>query len=162
MIRIKRIIVPIDFSPAAANALKYAIAVALDYNAKVFLVHIIEDMGFNAGFSLASTPVIEQYHHGMEDIVKKRLQEVILPDSKQPIEVERVVVTGKPFLEILRMAKEESADLIVMATHGTTGKRHVHLGSTLERVVSRASCPVLAVHLADHDRPLETGGLVAS
>lgn len=71
MIKSKRIIVPTDFSPAAANALEYAIGVALDYHAKIFLVHVIEDMGFNAAFSLASTPVIEQYHHGMEEIVKK-------------------------------------------------------------------------------------------
>jgi len=162
MTKIKRIIVPTDFSPVAANALEHAIAVALDYKAKIFLVHVIEDMGFNAPFTLASTQVIEQYHHGMEEIAKKRLQEVILPDSKHQIEVERVVVTGKPFLEILRIAKEKNADLIVMATHGTTGKTHVHLGSTSERVISRAPCPVLVVHRADHDRALETDGSVRS
>jgi nucleotide-binding universal stress UspA family protein len=77
MIKIKRIIVPTDFSPVAPNALEYATAVALDYKAKIFLVHVMEDMGFNASYTLTSVPVIEQYHHGIEEIVKKRLQEVV-------------------------------------------------------------------------------------
>lgn len=148
MTKIKRIIFPTDFSPAAANGLEYAISVALDYNAKIFLVHVIENIGFNAAFTLTSTPVIDQYHYEMEESARKQLQKLASPELKERIEVEEVVAEGKAFLEILRIAKERNADLIVMATHGRTGKKHVHLGSTSERVISQAPCPVLVVR--DH------------
>jgi nucleotide-binding universal stress UspA family protein len=56
-------------------------------------------------------------------------------------------VHGTPFLEILRMAKEKNVELIVVGTHGRTGLDHVLFGSTAEKVVRRAPCPVLSVRL---------------
>lgn len=110
---------------------------------------MIEDIGFNAAFSLTSTPVIKQYHYEMGDNARRQLQKVASLQLRERVEVEEVVAGGKAFLEILRIAKEKNGDLIVMATHGRTSKKHVHLGST-ERVISRAPCPVL-----DHDHALE-------
>ena len=81
----------------------------------------------------------------MEEKVKLELEKVIAPQLKRQINVEEMVVKGKPFVEIVRLAKEKEADLIVMATHSQTGVRHSHLGSTAERVVRKASCPVLVV-----------------
>jgi len=58
-----------------------------------------------------------------------------------------MILTGTPFLEILRTAKDKEVDLIVVGTHGRTGLDHVLFGSTAEKVVRRASCPVVSVRL---------------
>ena len=145
MIKFRRILFPTDFSPSALHALDYAISLALEHDSRIFLVHVIEDIGFNTPFTLSSFPTTLEYHHGMEEKVKLELEKVIAPQLKRQINVEEVVVKGKPFVEVIRLAKEKDADLIVMATHSQTGVRHSHLGSTTERVVRKASCPVLVV-----------------
>jgi nucleotide-binding universal stress UspA family protein len=63
-------------------------------------------------------------------------------------DVEKMVVRGVPFVEIIRTAKEKNADLIVIGTHGRTGIDHMLFGSTAEKVVRKASCPVLTVRIA--------------
>jgi len=60
---------------------------------------------------------------------------------------ESLIINGIPFIEIIRTAKEKEADLIVVVTHGRTGLDHVLFGSTAEKVVRKASCPVLSVRL---------------
>jgi nucleotide-binding universal stress UspA family protein len=151
----KRIVFPTDFSPSAQYALKYAVSLALDHEAKIILVHVVEDIDFNPPFTLASTPVIQAYHEEMENQVKKELANVISPEVTQQIEVEKMVVAGKPFVEIVRIAQERMADLIVISTHGKTGKIYSLLGSTAARVVSRTSCPVLVIRHPDVEVALQ-------
>jgi nucleotide-binding universal stress UspA family protein len=62
------------------------------------------------------------------------------------LEFQAIRREGKPFLELVRAAKDEAADLIVMSTHGRTGIQHLLIGSTAERIVRKAPCPVLTVH----------------
>ena len=68
------------------------------------------------------------------------------PGNAPTLRVHGVVAKGVPFDQILRVAKRLRCDLIVLATHGRTGLRHVVMGSVAENVVRRASCPVLTVH----------------
>jgi nucleotide-binding universal stress UspA family protein len=145
MIKFKRILFPTDFSPAATHALDYAISLALEHEASIFLVHVIEEMGFNSPFTLTSFPATVEYHHGMEERVKVELQKVISPQLKRQIFVEEILVRGKPFVEIIRVARDKNADLIVIPTHCKPGPKHTHLGSTSERVVRLAPCAVLVI-----------------
>jgi nucleotide-binding universal stress UspA family protein len=145
MIKFKRILFPTDFSPSAQHALDYAISLALEYESSIILGHVIEDISFNSSFTLSSFPTSLEYHHGMEEKAKEELARVLSPQLKRQINVEEAVVRGRPFVEIIRLAKEKSADLIVMATHSQTGIRHSHLGSTAERVVRKAPCPVMVI-----------------
>ena len=145
MIKFKRILFPTDFSPAATHALDFAISLALEHEASIFLVHVIEEIGFNSPFTLTSFPTSLEYHHGMEEEVKRELQKVISPQLKRQIPVEEILVRGKPFVEIIRVAKDKKADLIVIPTHCKPGPKHTHLGSTSERVVRLAPCPVLVI-----------------
>jgi len=145
MIKFKRILFPTDFSPSAQHALDYAISVALEYESTIILAHVIEDISFNSSFTLSSFPTSLEYHHGMEEKAKEELARVLSPQLKRQINVEEAVVRGRPFVEIIRVAKEKGADLIVMATHSQTGIRHSHLGSTAERVVRKAPCPVMVI-----------------
>jgi nucleotide-binding universal stress UspA family protein len=68
--------------------------------------------------------------------------------SQQVKDVEKAVVRGVPFVEIIRTAKDRSTDLIVIGTHGRTGIDHMLFGSTAEKVVRKSSCPVLTVRIA--------------
>ena len=61
------------------------------------------------------------------------------------------LVTGSPFLQVVRMARKEGVDLIVMGTHGRTGLAHVLMGSVAEKVVRKAPCPVLTVKHPEHE-----------
>ena len=124
----KQSLFPTDFSPPAQHALKYAVSLALDHEAKIILVHVVEDIDFNTPFTLTSTPVIQAYHEEMESQVKKELANVISPEVAHQIEVDKMVVIGKPFVEIVRIAQERMADLIVISTHGKTGKIHHPFG----------------------------------
>jgi len=65
-----------------------------------------------------------------------------IPDS---VPVKTIIKTGKPFLEIIENAGELDVDLIIIATHGRTGVEHILFGSTAEKVVRKAPCPVLTL-----------------
>jgi nucleotide-binding universal stress UspA family protein len=151
MIKFKRILFPTDFSPAASHALDYAISLALEHQARLHLVHVIEDIGFNSPFTLSSFPTRLEYQHGLEEHVRGELQKVISPQLKRQIEVEEHLIRGKPFVEIVRLAKEKKADLIVIPTHCKPGPKHTHLGTTSERVVRLAPCPVLVIRHPEYE-----------
>lgn len=151
MIKFKHILFPTDFSPAAAHALDYAISLALEHEGRIFLMHVIEDIGFNAPFTLSAYPATVDYHHGMEEKIGEELDKVISPQLKRQIQVENVVARGTPFVEITRAAREKGADLIVIPTHSQPGRKHSHLGPTADRVVGLSPCPVLVIRHPDFE-----------
>ena len=79
----------------------------------------------------------------------ERLAEAL--DARHSCMIGALTATGKPFLEIIRIAKRENMDLIVMGTHGRTGLPHMLIGSTAEKVVRMAPCPVLTVQQPKHE-----------
>ena len=149
MIKFKRILFATDFSPAAAHALDYAISLALEHEATLVLVHVIEDIGFASPFTLSSFPMNLEYQHGMDVQAKAELHKAVAPQLKRQLEVQERLAQGKPFVEIGRIAKEEAVDLIVIPTRSKPDPRHTHLGSTAEHVVRLAPCPVLVVRHPD-------------
>jgi universal stress protein A len=149
MIRFKRILFPTDFSSAAAHALDYAISLALEHEARLVLVHVIEDIGFASPFTLSSFPVNLEYQHGMEGQARAELQKAVAAQLKRQLEVHERLAQGKPFVEIVRIAKEDAADLIVIPTRSKPDPKHTHLGSTAEHVVRLSPCPVLVVRPPD-------------
>ena len=145
MIKFKRILFPTDFSLAASHALDYAISTALEHEASLFVVHVTEDLGFNSPFVLSHFPRTVELSDacGIDDQFK-RIKGVVSSQLKRQINVDELVVKGKPDREIVRLAKEKLVDLIVMAAESNLGK-HRHLGSVTERVVSAAPCAVLVI-----------------
>lgn len=142
-LRIKSILVPLDFSPSSKKALDYAVLVARQFKAKLTFLHVVEPAGtpdFAASFSLV-----------MEDdklmvAAKKELENVMVAAQVPRGLVEKILVRfGRSFHEITEAARTRKADLIIISTHGYTGLKHALLGSTTERVVRHASCPVLVV-----------------
>jgi nucleotide-binding universal stress UspA family protein len=147
---IGRVLVAIDFSTASRAAFAFAIPLLEKWRAEVHLVHV-----FAPDYPLASItalPVVVPENE-IERRVHSQLKDVA---AQQAITVRREnihVVKGTPFREICRLASELKIDLIVSATRGQTGLKHLALGSTAERVVRHAPCPVLIVHASDRNRP---------
>ncbi len=141
---INRILVPIDFSAHSKNALKYAIPMAEQFDAALYLVYVVEPTVYPAdlGFGQVVMP-------GIEDELREKgadeLQELIENEIRGRVKASASVRTGKPHQEILLEAKEKKIDLIVIATHGHTGVEHMLFGSTAARVVRTATCPVLTI-----------------
>ena len=142
-IQIKRILCPTDFSEPSGHALRYAFMVAQRYGATLSLVHVIEPLSPVPGLALDTKIALEE-RPNLLDRVQTLLEESVPEDMEGKIEIKTVVRRGASFFEIIQAAREEETDLIVIATEGHTGLSHLLLGSTTERVVRKAPCPVLS------------------
>lgn len=136
--RLKRILVPIDFSQCSRKALHYAIAFVEEFGGELFLVHVIEpyyvtgELGVNFNELQADAEKSATKH-------LEALQKTIKPGCRIGVR------TGNPAHEIIREAKALGSDMIVISTHGRSGFSHLFMGSVTERVVQHAPCPVLVV-----------------
>ena len=149
-IHLKRILVPIDFSAPSQQALRYALRFAKEFHAEVTLLHVVEKTAIGSGF--ADLPSTFAYSDEELSIAKKNLG--ALSTSSQVAGLPTIgstVRTGLPPHEIVEAAKELDTDLIVIATHGYTGWKHFCIGSTAERVVRAAPCPVFVVREKEHE-----------
>lgn len=144
MPKIERILLPTDFSDFSKNAMEYAVSLVRMHKAKLYVLHVIEHIFDISGFYVPHLPVNELYRE-MEETAKNEIEKFINKKSREGIEVENMVVSGTPFLEIVRTAREKNIDLIVIATHGRTGLEHVLFGSVAEKVVRKSPCSVFVV-----------------
>jgi nucleotide-binding universal stress UspA family protein len=141
---IKKVLVPIDFSDYSKSSLKYAVNFAKSFGAEITLVYVIEPIIYPPDFSMgqiAIPSVSPEWDERAKDELDKLAKNEISPDVK----VKVVIKTGKPFVEIIETASEENVDLIIIATHGHSGVEHILFGSTAEKVVRKAPCPVLTL-----------------
>lgn len=141
---ITKILVPIDFSNYSKLALQYASKFAKNFNADLYLVYVVEPVIYPSDFSMGQVtfPATELE---MNEKAKQELDTLAKSEIGSDIKVETVVRTGKPFVEINECAAELDVDLIIIATHGHTGVEHLLFGSTAEKVVRKAPCPVLTL-----------------
>lgn len=141
---IKRVLVPIDFSDYSKSALKYAVNFTKIFNADIFLIYVVEPVIYPPDFSMGQI-VIPSVDLEMDKRAIEELNKLAGKNIPSRIKVKTIVKTGKPFIEIIETAEEENIDLIIIATHGHTGVEHILFGSTAEKVVRKASCPVLTL-----------------
>lgn len=147
---ITRIVVPIDFSEYSKQAFRYAIDFAQTFGAEMILVYVVEPVIYPADFSFGQValPSLERELH---DRSLEQLNLLIETEVPEGVSARCVIRSGKPFVEIIQVAKEEQADLIIIATHGHSGIEHVLFGSTAEKVVRKSSCPVLSLRSPDRE-----------
>jgi len=142
--RVERILVPIDFSDDSARALRHAHVMAQRFGAKLVLLYAVEPI---ATHDFAYHPLALDMKQ-VDLKARERMQHVCDREGIDPALIaEMVVCSGVPHSEITEGAKRLNIDLIVIATHGYTGLKHVLMGSTAERVVRHAPCPVLVVRV---------------
>ena len=140
--KIDSILVPVDFSPASEAALARAIAFGTRFEARIRLLHIVEDPVFMTpypGVGVAEGPGEREAHRQR---VGEELQRLAERAAAASLPADSVVTSGYPAGEILEHAKD--ADLVVMSTHGRTGLSHALLGSVAEKVIRTAPCPVFS------------------
>ena len=150
MINLKRILVPTDFSESAASALRYGISFAKEYGAQLTLLHVVETLSVGYASDLFPVPMTEVFEE-MAGYARAELTKLAVLASERGVEVRELVAQGKAAAEIIRIAREENVDMIVLGTHGKGVLDHALFGSTTERVVRRAPCPVLTCRLAEHE-----------
>ncbi len=147
--KIKRILVPVDFSPHSQEALEYAADLAKPFGAELVVIFVIEPI-YYAGpdYTGLSSPVVAGLVEEQRKSAREELARLEKQYGKRRIKLRAVTQTGMPYRVIADSAKRLKADLIVMATHGRTGMSHLLMGSVSERVVRIATCPVLTMHPA--------------
>ena len=139
----RRVLVPLDFSEISQKAVPSAAALARAFGAELCLLHVVETYPIDY---LVGMPDAKRLNASLEEKGRLRLErEAQRIRTEQGIAVRTEVKWGKPFQVIVRMAKDWPADMVVLTTHGYTGLKHAYLGSTAERVVRHAPCPVLVV-----------------
>lgn len=146
---IKKILCPVDFSEISAKALEYTVFLVVAHQAEIVLLHVIDGpQGLNQHQILLITP--QEIAQNLENSAWDELSD-LADGIGEKVKIEKVVRHGKAFVEIIREAREKDVDLIVMGSHGRTGIPHMLIGSVAEKVVRKASCPVLVVR----DRKVE-------
>jgi nucleotide-binding universal stress UspA family protein len=142
-LQIRNVLVPVDFSAPSLGALEFALPLMKQFGANLHLVHVFATDHLLTGlvgmpFALPEFEISRSVHEQLKDVARKYSIEVrpgILHVSK-----------GRAFEEICGVGRDADIDLIVIATRGNTGVKHLALGSTAERVVRYSSCPVLVTH----------------
>jgi len=147
MITLKKILCPIDHSDCSKEALKYAVSFAMKDESKLYMLHVIDIRSFSESID-AMTPQIPDDETIKQ--LKTKLLDCIPEEIRDDMNVEALVVQGIPFVEIIRTARENDIDMIVIGSHGRTGIAHMMLGSVSEKVVRKAPCPVLTVKPSNH------------
>jgi nucleotide-binding universal stress UspA family protein len=135
MLRVGTILHPTDYSDQSKNALNIACALTRDYGSRLVLLHVAM-MPFTDRYEIASPESVQKYE-------TEQLNKLELPIHT--VRAERRCVVGDPASEILRVAKEIQADMIVLGTHGRTGVKRLLMGSVAEQVLRKAPCMVLTI-----------------
>jgi nucleotide-binding universal stress UspA family protein len=140
--KLEKILVPLDFSPASVEALGYAVSMAKHFRAAIHLAHVYPadeaSSALGAGhLLLQSAETIGRLNEQLTGIHREHVP-TFYPENCH-------IRVGRPYEQIIGLAREINADLIALSTRGHSGLKHLLLGSTAERVVRSASCPVVVV-----------------
>jgi nucleotide-binding universal stress UspA family protein len=141
MTPIHRIVCPIDFSPASANALRVALDYARAFKAEIHAVHAYQLSAYASPNSDLARDLEEQ--------IRKEVETFLATIETHGVPVKMALRLGVPYVEIVEAARELNAELVVMGTTGKTGLQHLLLGSVAERVVRTADVPVLSVRYVE-------------
>jgi universal stress protein A len=147
LFRLKRILVPVDFSDCSKKALAYAVPFAKQFGSEIVLTHVVQPFIPAPEMSAGdTTAIVAQMREGG----KSELEKLRLSVTKD-VKITTVLRIGHPAHEIVKAAAEADADLILLSTHGRTGLGRVFFGSVAEHVTRYARCPVLTVREREHE-----------
>ncbi len=149
-VNLRRLLFLRIFRSIRLHALKYAVTFAGLFGSELDRLHVVEPIVYPADFSFGQVSI-----PAMEEEIRKhseeQLNDLIAKEIPGNIRTTSIIRVGKPFIEIVEISKSENADLIVISSHGRTGMDHVLFGSTADKVVRKAPCPVLTVRPHEHE-----------
>lgn len=143
MIELKKILFPTDFSEPSEEAKLYAISFAKGFGATLYVLTVSQPLNIN--LSSADPVILYDLDARLESGARENLEHLKEELTREGVQVQTALRRGTPYLEIVKFAEENNIDLIIMGTHGWSGFDHIILGSTTEKVVRKAPCPVLTV-----------------
>jgi nucleotide-binding universal stress UspA family protein len=153
---IQTILVPLDLTERVEAVVEWAIGWALMTHARLVLLHVVAPIN---SYTFPVYPDLEQHYGRACDVARQRLLPLAQLAKARGIETSIRVEVGPPTEEILAMASMTNTGLIIVGTHGRKGLAHVILGSTAERIVQLAECPVFVVKeghmLTAHEEKIE-------
>jgi universal stress protein A len=145
--KLRNILVPTDFTECSHKALSYALSFAKQFGAEILLLHVVESVPAVAQDALLQSSMLTVALHEESESRLRRLQLEVMADAP----VKAMTCDGLPWQRIVEVARERNIDLIVAGTGKHTGLARVLLGSTAERIVRHAPCPVLVVREREHE-----------
>jgi nucleotide-binding universal stress UspA family protein len=143
MLQLKRILCPTDFSEAARRAFDLAIPLAEAFGAELYVIHVIPALPY-----VEPRPTyhfdVPEYERALHEEAERQMA-AFVKELATRVVIHPIIAHGDVAEQILRAAEEQAVDMIVIATHGRTGWRHLVFGSVAEKIVRLARCPVLTV-----------------
>lgn len=146
--KIKKILVPTDFSPSSKVAVDYAATIAKQFHAEIVLIHVIE----SSAYSVTDTLIVVNHEAALKTTAEALMDNLHKACVERGLSVTTDLVSGVPYREIVKKAERDGIDLIVIGTHGRTGVERLLLGSVAEKVVRLATCPVLTVRWPERSK----------
>lgn len=141
-----KILLPTDFSDCSVEAARVARLLAERFGSRIVALHILDEPAALDPMFRGDVP-LELLRSRMEQFARESMDAFLAAQFGGFENVETILAAGIPYREIIKKARETGAGLIVIGTHGRTGVEHVIFGSTAEKVVRIAPCPVLSVRL---------------
>ncbi len=140
MKEIKKVLIPVDFSSNTEKLVEFGFYVAKNFSASVEILYVVEPIPADA---MIGSTMITDYRELAVDSANKKMKEMVADLREKHPDCSGEVVYGDPVDEIVKKAGADDSKLIVISTHGAKGLERILLGSVTERVVKRATCPVM-------------------
>lgn len=139
----EKILVPVDFSDYTDQILNAALEISRKFNSEIHLLHVIPTMDYLTPYeSFLALDNLVEVQKQIEQDVEQDLEKV---SQTLPMSVTKAIRTGVAFIEIIDYVKTQNIGLVIMATHGRGALEHILMGGVAEKVVRRATCPVLTI-----------------
>jgi nucleotide-binding universal stress UspA family protein len=139
---IQKILVPTDGSDYSIRAAEYAISIAKVHNAELMLVFVVDEVVIDQFAKVTDREAIESE---LKKDGQRYTRYVLSLSDKAEVKASSMLVRGRPFEQIVNLAKSFNVDLIVMGTYGHRGAERILIGSVAERVIEYSPCPVLVI-----------------
>ena len=144
MISIRSILVAIDFSDLSPTVMDYACSLAMAWEARLCVVHVVHDLSYFTGIYHTDTPLPELQQR-LESEAYEHLEALCQSQLGTQVPYETVVVTGRPVVEIHQLVRQHAVDCLVLGAHSTDKPEHQLFGSTAERLLQHISCPIFMI-----------------
>lgn len=142
--KFQKILLPTDFSDESLYAMSYAVDLAKMFNSKLYILHVIYDIEKASNLHIPH-PSLTELYKDLENHAKKNLDSFGIDIREELKNVETVVKRGIPYEEVIKFASENSIDLVIIGTLPRSGVERFFVGSTTQRIIRNAPCPVLVV-----------------
>lgn len=139
---IQKILIPTDGSDYSMRAAEYGISIAKMLDAQIMVVYVIDDVVLD---QISKVTEHEDVERELKQDGQRHINYVLGLAEKESVKATSLLTKGRPFDQIVHLAKEQNMDLIVMGTYGLRGAERILIGSVAERVIEYSPCPVLVV-----------------